>query len=80
MNHPHQLRTAGRARWLTQLTAALDEAQHLLSQLMVNGNGAEEASRLRATILALSCEIELLRGEGFIERRNLADRPPANWR
>ncbi len=75
MNHLPTKRTASRARWLMQLTSALDEAQHLLSQLMLHGDDRDEVERLRKLVLALSCEIELLRSEGFFERKSI-DVPP----
>jgi len=81
MNHFPPKRTTSRARWLIQLTSALDEAQHLLSQLMLHGDDPKEARQLRQLVLALSCEIELLRSEGFADRRALEKLPlPPNWR
>jgi len=81
MNHFLRKRTTCRARWLIQLTSALDEAQHLLSQLMLHGDNAKEAQQARQLVLALSCEIELLRSEGFADRRALEKQSlPPNWR
>lgn len=80
MTHPLPARTAGRIKWLGQLTAALDEAQYLLAQLSIHGDPAE-IDRMRRQILALGCEIELLRSEGFVgQRRIAADPPPPIWR
>ncbi len=75
MNHFPTKRTGSRARWLVQLTSALDEAQHLLSQLMLHGDNPAEAQTLRKHILALSCEIELLRSDSYVERISV-DVPP----
>ena len=81
MNHLALRQTEGRARWLAQLTAALDETQQLLSQLSVMGSDPGEAVRLRTLVLALSREIELLRSEGFAGKRLVATEPlRPSWR
>ena len=81
MTHPLPARTAGRIKWLGQLTAALDEALYLLGQLTVHGDDPAEAERTRRQILALSCEIELLRSDGFVGQRRIAPDPlPPIWR
>ena len=45
------------ARWLAELTAALDQASKLTLMLCDYGNGGCEASVLRAEILALGAEV-----------------------
>lgn len=80
MTHPLPTRTAGRIKWFSQLTAALDEAQCLLTQLINHGGDPGEADRTRAQILALSCEIEVLRNGGFLARRTIApEAAPPSW-
>lgn len=81
MTHPFPARTAGRIKWFSQLTAALDEAQYLLAQLSLHSDESADASRARTQVLALSCEIELLRSEGFLgQQRITADALPPSWR
>ena len=81
MTHPFPARAAGRVKWFSQLTAALDEAQHLLAQLSLHGHDPVEASQARTEVQALSGEIERLRSEGFLgQRRISADPLPPSWR
>lgn len=81
MTHLFPARTAGRIKWFGQLTAALDEAQYLLAELTVHGNDPSEALRARTLVLALSCEVELLRSEGFFGQQMIAPEPISpNWR
>lgn len=81
MTHPLPARIASRIRWFSQLTAALDEAQQLLTQLTLHGDDPAEAARARTLVLALSCEVELLRREGFVEQRAIVpDALAPTWR
>lgn len=81
MTHPFPARLAGRIKWFGQLSAALDEAQQLLTQLGSEDHDLVEVSKARAEVLALSGEIELLRGEGFLGQKRIAADPlPPNWR
>ena len=80
MNHPLPAPIASRIKWLSQLTAALDEAQGLLKELTLHGEDPNEVGRVRTEVLALSCEIELLRGEGFVGQHRIAsDLAPPSW-
>jgi hypothetical protein len=65
MNPQHVPRTASRARWLTALAAALDEAQLLLTQLAAERIGDPEAAQLRLRIEELRAELQSLHRRGF---------------
>ena len=81
MTHPLPAGMTGRIKWFSQLTAALDEAQYLLAQLSIHGDDPAEAAQARTQIIALSCEIELLRCEGFLAQQRIASESvPPNWR
>jgi uncharacterized coiled-coil protein SlyX len=58
-------RAASRARWIAELSAALDEAQILLSQLVAERIGQVEIDRLRARIEELREELRALNRRGF---------------
>lgn len=65
MNHHFIPRAASRARWLAELSTALDEAQTLLSQLAAQRIDQADADGLRARIDDLRAELQLLHRRGF---------------
>ena len=69
MDHQFVPRAASRARWLAELSAALDEAQILLSQLVAERIGQADADRLRARIEELRLELRSLHRRGFAPGR-----------
>lgn len=60
MNSKFALRTTGRARWLAELSTALDEAQLLLGQLVAERIGQHDAESLRMQIVELRAQLRLL--------------------
>ena len=65
MNHQFVLRAASRARWLAELSAALDDAQILLSRLAAERIGQSEADLLRVRVEELRSELRALHRRGF---------------
>lgn len=65
MNPNFVPRAAGRARWLAELSAALDEAQMLLSELIAERINRADADRLGAQIEQLRAELRSLHRRGF---------------
>lgn len=65
MNHHFVPRAASRARWLAELSAALDDAQTLLAQLAAQRIDQADADGLRARIEELRAELRLLHRRGF---------------
>ena len=53
-------RATSRARWLVELSAALDEAQILLAQLVAERIGEADAESLRVQIVELRTQLRLL--------------------
>ncbi len=51
-------RAIDRARWFSELSAALDQAQLLLSRLAAEGASPAETEPLRLRLLALRAELE----------------------
>jgi hypothetical protein len=82
MNHHFVPRAASRARWLAELTTALDEAQKLLSQLAAQQINQADADGLRARIDDLRAELRMLHRRGFMPSQIVE--PPrllhADWR
>lgn len=58
--------TVSRARWIAELSAALDEAQVLLSQLVAERSDRADVDQLRTRIEELSNEVRLLHRRGFL--------------
>jgi hypothetical protein len=53
-------RAIDRARWFAELSAALDQAQRLLSQLAAEGASPSETEPLRMRLLIIRVELERL--------------------
>jgi len=60
MHHQFVPRATNRARWLVELSAALDEAQILLAQLVAERISESDAECLRAQIVELRTQLRLL--------------------
>ena len=58
-------RGSSRARWLAELSAALDDAQLLLSQLAAEKISPAKVDRLRARVKLLRSELRALHRRGF---------------
>lgn len=58
--------TVSRARWIAELSAALDEAQVLLSQLIADRIDPAEADLLRIRIVEVRKELHQLQRRGFL--------------
>ena len=58
-------RAAVRVLWLAELSEALDEAQTLLSRLLVERINQADADLLRAQIEEIRTELRLLHRRGF---------------
>ena len=69
MNHLSALRSTSRARWLAELSDALDDAQSLLARLVAERIGQDDADLLRARIEELRTELRSLHRRGFAARR-----------
>ena len=62
-------RSAIRARWLAELSEALDEAQMLLAQLAAERIDRADADHLRTRIEELRAELRSLHRRGFAPAR-----------
>ena len=58
-------RASSRVRWIAELSAALDEAQMLLSELIAERISRADADRLGAQIEQLRAELRSLHRRGF---------------
>ena len=65
MNPIFAPRAAGRARWLAELSAALDEAQGLLAELIAERLDPADADLVRGQIEELRTELRVLHRRGF---------------
>ena len=65
MTHDSDPRSAGRARWLAEVAAALDEAQALLADLIEDRVGQADAELLRMRVDELRAEIRAMHQRGF---------------
>jgi len=74
MNHLSALRSTSRARWLAELSSALEDAQNLLARLVAERIDQGDADMLRARIEELRAELRSLHRRGFAARR--AIEPP----
>jgi hypothetical protein len=74
MNHLSALRSTGRARWLAELSATLDDAQILLARLVAERIDQGDADHLRMRIEELRSELRALHQRGFFASR-LIDPP-----
>ena len=69
MNHLSVLRSTSRARWLAELSAALDDAQSLLARLVAERSDQGDADHLRMRIEELRTELRPLHRRGFEAKR-----------
>lgn len=65
MNSPSTPRAASRARWLAELSAALDDAQILLARLVAERIGRADADLLCKRVEELRSELRSLHRRGF---------------
>jgi hypothetical protein len=65
MDQPFAPRTTSRARWLAELSAALDDAQILLSRLVAERIDQADADLLREQIDEIRTELRVLHRRGF---------------
>lgn len=82
MNPEFVPRAVGRARWLAELSAALDEAQMLLAELVAERIGQADANQLRLSIDELRAELNVLHRRGFATEVKVELRRPlhSDWR
>jgi len=69
MNYLSALRSTGRARWLAELSAALDDAQILLARLVAERIDQADADQLRMRIEELRSELRPLHRRGLSASR-----------
>ena len=70
---PNQAVALERARWLTELADAVDQAQKLAWRLGVADGDSEEARTLYARLEAVRAEVNSLRFGGWVEVRGQID-------
>ena len=70
---PNQAVALERARWLTELADAIDQAQKLSWRLGVAEGDSEEARMLYARLEVVRAEVDSLRFGGWIEVRGQID-------
>jgi hypothetical protein len=70
---PNQAVALERARWLTELADAVDQAQKLAWRLGVAEGDSEEARALYARLEAVRAELDSLRFGGWLEVRGQID-------
>lgn len=58
-------RAAGRARWLAELSSALDDAQGLLARLVAERIDPADADQVREQIEELRTQLRVLHRRGF---------------
>jgi len=82
MNPNFVPRAAGRARWLAELSAALDEAQELLARLVAERISQGDADQLRLKIDELRAELKELHRRGFASKLTVEAARPfhPDWR
>jgi len=78
MNHLSALRSTSRARWLAELSAALDDAQSLLARLVAERVDQADADELRAKIEEMRSELRSLHRRGLAASRVIE--PPRQLR
>lgn len=69
MNRHLNSRALVRARWLAELSAALDEGERVLSQLIGEGVNSADTERLRLRLIELRTELKLLNRVSLTEGR-----------
>ena len=69
MNHLSALRSTSRARWLAELSSALEDAQNLLGRLVAERIDQGDADMLRVRIEELRAELRSLHRRGFAASR-----------
>jgi len=77
MNRHFSPRAFDRARWLSELSDTLEEANHLLATLVAAGGAAQsDADGLQLRILEIRGEIDLINRVRFDENRILGSAWP----
>jgi len=71
-------RAVNRARWFAQLSAALDESDAILAELVAARFGADETERLRQQLRALRAELERLNRVDLKQARVMGRSWPAD--
>lgn len=69
MNRHLNSRAIVRARWLADLSAALDEGERVLSQLIAEGVSPGDTERLRLRLIELRTELKLFNRVSLTEGR-----------
>ena len=80
MTRPSHNRESERRRWLASLSAALTEAQGVLSALDEETAQSAEAHHLKARIAAIRSEVELLRRGSFPSLKEVGTKSPGKPR
>ena len=82
MYNQFALRTGNRARWLAELSAVLDEAQDLLTQLAAERIDRADADLLRTRIVDVRNQLRSLDAVGFLPHRAIEGPCPLqpDWR
>jgi hypothetical protein len=71
MNRHFVPQATSRARWLAELSAALDDAQTLLARLVTERNDQGDADHLRMRIEELRSELRSLHWRGFTSNERI---------
>jgi hypothetical protein len=80
---PSHFRPSERSRWLTELAAALEQAQRVLDQLDPEAARSDEALHLQTRIAALWSEVDQLRRGAFARgagKGGVGSKRAPNWR
>jgi hypothetical protein len=71
MNHHFPPRAVSRARWLAELSAALEDAQKLLAELVAERIDPADAGHLRMRIEQLRDELQTMHRRGFAANQRI---------
>ena len=80
---PGHFRPSERSRWLSELAAALEQAQRVLDRLDAEAARSDEALHLRSRIAALWSEVDQLRRGSFArgdDKGGVVRKRTPNWR
>lgn len=69
MNRHMTARAVDRARWFSELSAALDDGERVLSQLIAEGVSPADTHRLRVRLIELRAELIRLNRVSLSESR-----------